>query len=54
MGQYDDAMSIVAAVVIVSTVAFIQENRSEKAVEALNHFVTHKCCVVRDGKVSLI
>lgn len=51
MGQYDDAASIVAAVIIVSTVAFIQEYRSEKSVEALKHFVTHKCFVIRDGKV---
>jgi Ca2+-transporting ATPase len=51
MGQYDDAVSIVIAVIIVSTVAFIQEYKSEKAVEALTQYVTHLCHVVRDDKV---
>jgi magnesium-transporting ATPase (P-type) len=36
MGQYDDAISIFAAVTIVGTVAFVQEYRSEKSLAALN------------------
>jgi P-type Ca2+ transporter type 2C len=36
MGQYDDAISIFAAVTIVGTVAFVQEYRSEQSLAALN------------------
>ena len=43
MRQYDDALSICAAVLIVSTVAFIQEYRSEKSLEALNKLVVDHC-----------
>ncbi len=53
MGQYDDAASIIVAVLIVSTVAFIQEYKSEKAVEALTQYVTHSCHVMRDEKVQV-
>ena len=51
MRQYDDALSIAAAVLIVSTVAFIQEYRSEKSLEALNKLVPPKCHALRDGRV---
>jgi len=51
IGQYDDALSIILAVIIVSTVAFVQEYRSEKAVEALHSFVAQSCQVLRDGRV---
>jgi len=54
VGQYDDAASIVLAVIIVSTVAFIQEYRSEKSLEALTQFVSHQCEVVREGRVTQI
>lgn len=36
MGQYDDAICVVIAVGIVLTVGFVQEQRSEKSLEALN------------------
>eukprot|EP00045_Choanoeca_perplexa_P012310 m.133816 g.133816 ORF g.133816 m.133816 type:complete len:904 (+) comp15959_c0_seq1:119-2830(+) len=49
MGQYDDALSITIAIVIVVTVAFVQEYKSEQALEALNSLVPHKCVLVRDG-----
>eukprot|EP00727_Mastigamoeba_balamuthi_P008064 m51a1_g3879 putative calcium-transporting p-type TPase (907) ;mRNA; f:32706-36032 len=49
MRQFEDAMSIVLAVVIVSTVGFIQEYKSEKAVEALKQFIALRCVVVREG-----
>lgn len=51
MRQYDDALSIAAAVLIVSTVAFIQEYRSEKSLEALNKLVPPKAHALRDGRV---
>jgi len=49
IGAYDDAFSIILAVIIVSTVAFVQEYRSEKSLEALTQLVTYRCEVVRDG-----
>ncbi|KAF7294027.1 Calcium-transporting ATPase 1 [Mycena kentingensis (nom. inval.)] len=49
MGNYDDAISIVVAVLIVLTVGFVQEQRSEKSLEALNKLVPHHCHVLRDG-----
>jgi P-type Ca2+ transporter type 2C len=50
MRQYDDALSITIAIVIVVTVAFIQENRAEKEIEALKRLVPPKCVCIRDGK----
>ncbi|CAH1779403.1 unnamed protein product [Owenia fusiformis] len=52
MRQYDDAVSITVAIVIVVTVAFIQEYRSEKSLEALTKLVPPKCHCLRDGKLS--
>ncbi|KAJ8654913.1 calcium-transporting P-type ATPase, PMR1-type [Lichtheimia ornata] len=51
MGQMDDAISITMAIIIVVTVAFVQEYRSEKSLEALNKLVPHYCHLVRDGQV---
>jgi Ca2+-transporting ATPase len=50
MGNIDDAVSITVAVLIVLTVGFIQERRSEKSLEALNKLVPHYCHLLRDGK----
>ncbi|KAI8879967.1 PMR1-type calcium-transporting P-type ATPase [Backusella circina FSU 941] len=52
MGQFDDAISITMAIVIVVTVAFVQEYRSEKSLEALNKLVPHHCHLIRDGQLS--
>ena len=49
VGQYDDAISIAAAVLIVGTVAFVQEYRSEQSLEALNTLVPPRCHVLREG-----
>eukprot|EP01105_Mastigella_eilhardi_P027097 TRINITY_DN8188_c0_g1_i1.p1 TRINITY_DN8188_c0_g1~~TRINITY_DN8188_c0_g1_i1.p1 ORF type:complete len:951 (+),score=269.56 TRINITY_DN8188_c0_g1_i1:107-2854(+) len=49
MREFEDALSIILAVVIVSTVGFVQEYKSEKAVEALKEFIAHRCVVLRDG-----
>ena len=49
MKQYDDAFSIVLAVVIVSTVGFVQEYKSEQSVAALKELIAHRCVVLRDG-----
>ncbi|KAI0076399.1 calcium-transporting P, partial [Panus rudis PR-1116 ss-1] len=50
MGNIDDAVSITIAVLIVLTVGFVQEQRSEKSLEALNKLVPHHCHLIRDGK----
>ncbi|XP_064640743.1 calcium-transporting ATPase type 2C member 1-like isoform X2 [Lineus longissimus] len=51
MQQFDDAISITVAIVIVVTVAFIQEYRSEKSLEALKKLVPPKCHCVRGGRI---
>ncbi|KII95488.1 hypothetical protein PLICRDRAFT_96597 [Plicaturopsis crispa FD-325 SS-3] len=50
VGNVDDAVSIGIAVLIVLTVGFVQEQRSEKSLEALNKLVPHHCHVIRDGR----
>ncbi|KAH9935143.1 calcium-transporting ATPase [Epithele typhae] len=50
MGNIDDAVSITVAVLIVLTVGFVQEQRSEKSLEALNKLVPHHCHLIREGK----
>ncbi|KAH3774983.1 calcium-transporting ATPase type 2C member 1-like [Dreissena polymorpha] len=49
MRQFDDAISITVAIIIVSTVAFVQEYRSEKSLEALSKLVPPKCHCLREG-----
>ncbi|KIK60813.1 hypothetical protein GYMLUDRAFT_43427 [Collybiopsis luxurians FD-317 M1] len=50
MGNVDDAVSITVAVLIVLTVGFVQERRSEKSLEALNKLVPHHCHVIRSNQ----
>lgn len=47
MGNFEDAVSIAIAVTIVVTVAFVQEYRSEKSLEALSQLVPHFAHVIR-------
>ena len=47
VGNMDDAVSITVAVTIVVTVGFVQEYRSEKSIEALNHLVPNHAHLVR-------
>jgi len=47
VGSVDDAVSIAIAVTIVVTVAFVQEYRSEKSIEALNHLVPNHAHLIR-------
>ncbi|KAK9775740.1 hypothetical protein SCAR479_07556 [Seiridium cardinale] len=47
VGNLDDAVSITVAVTIVVTVGFVQEYRSEKSIEALNHLVPNHAHLVR-------
>eukprot|EP00667_Euglena_gracilis_P002394 EG_transcript_2393 len=47
--QFDDAISITAAVLIVSTVGFVQTYRSEKSLEELTRLMPPMCRCLRDG-----
>uniref|UniRef100_A0AAV1VD61 P-type Ca(2+) transporter n=1 Tax=Peronospora matthiolae TaxID=2874970 RepID=A0AAV1VD61_9STRA len=51
MGHTDDALSIAVAITIVVTVAFVQEYRSEKTLDALKELVPPHCKVLRAGTV---
>ncbi len=48
--RYDDAISITLAVLIVSSVAFVQEYRSEQSLAALNSLVPPRATALRGGK----
>ena len=50
MGQFDDAISISLAIIIVVTVAFIQEYKSEKSLKELNRLVPPSCKAIRSGR----
>ncbi|KAI9789047.1 MAG: High affinity Ca2+/Mn2+ P-type ATPase-like protein [Peltula sp. TS41687] len=52
LGNWDDAISITIAVIIVVSVAFVQEYRSEKSLEALNRLVPHHAHLIRNGHSS--
>jgi Ca2+-transporting ATPase len=52
--QYDDAVSIMCAVVIVSTVAFVQEYRSEQSIAALASLIPPVCNCLRGGQIATI
>ncbi|XP_034973810.1 calcium-transporting ATPase type 2C member 2 [Zootoca vivipara] len=52
--EYEDAVSIAMAVIIVVTVAFIQEHRSEKSLEELNKLVPPECNCMREGKLQVL
>lgn len=51
LGNTTDAFSILLALLIVATVAGVQEWRSEAALEKLAHLVPPTCTVLRDGKI---
>lgn len=51
VGNKDDALSISIAVTIVVAVAFVQEYRSEKSIEALNHLVPNHAHLIRAEQV---
>ncbi|XP_018363238.1 PREDICTED: calcium-transporting ATPase type 2C member 1 isoform X1 [Trachymyrmex cornetzi] len=51
MKQFDDAVSITVAIIIVVTVAFVQEYRSEKSLEELNKLVPPICHCLRESRV---
>ena len=54
VGQWDDAISIMLAVLIVLIVAFVQEWRSEKSLALLNNLVPHQTTCLRDGRLQTV
>lgn len=52
MGNIDDSISIALAIIIVVTVGFVQEYKSEKSLEALNKLVPAECHLIRSGQLS--
>nr|KAJ3421755.1 High affinity Ca2+/Mn2+ P-type ATPase-like protein [Polyrhizophydium stewartii] len=52
LGNIHDAISITLAIVIVLTVAFVQEYQSEKSLEALNKLAPPHCRVLRGGHIT--
>ena len=54
MQQFDDACSITVAIVIVVTVGFVQEYRSEKTLEKMGALLPPTCHVLRDGSTQQI
>lgn len=54
MNNVDDAVSITLAIVIVVSVGFIQEYRSEKSLEALNNLVPAEAHLTRNGNTSTV
>ncbi|CAE6396398.1 hypothetical protein ACGC1H_005329 [Rhizoctonia solani] len=50
LGNFDDAVSITVAILIVVTVGYVQERRSEESLSALNKLVPHHCHIIRDGQ----
>lgn len=54
MGQTDDGISIFLAIVIVVTVGFVQEYRSEKSLEALNKLVPAEAHLTRNGNSTTV
>jgi len=49
LGQVENAVSIGVALLIVGTVGFIQEYRTERSLEALKRLAPPRCRVIRDG-----
>lgn len=54
MGNIDDAVSITAAILIVVTVGFVQEYRSEKSLEALNKLVPEMAHLTRNNATETV
>ncbi|GMM47181.1 Ca(2+)/Mn(2+)-transporting P-type ATPase [Pichia kluyveri] len=54
MGNIDDAISITAAILLVVTVGFVQEYRSEKSLEALNKLVPEMAHLTRNNSTETV
>ena len=54
VGELIDSTIIIAIVILAVTVAFIQEYKSEKAIEALKKMIAATCRVIRNNEESII
>lgn len=54
IGEVIDTVIIIAIVILSTLVGFVQEFKSEKAIEALRKMTAARCWVIRDNKESLI
>jgi len=54
LGEVKDALVILAIVLLMSLLGFIQEYRAEKTIEALRKLTTPKAKVIRDGVLKVI
>ncbi|KYH42131.1 MAG: ATPase [Candidatus Bathyarchaeota archaeon B63] len=54
MEEYADAITISVIVILNATVGFVQEYRSEKAMEALRRYAAPRARVLRDGREKVI
>ena len=52
--EYADALTIGAIVILNAAVGFVQEYRSEKAIEAMKRLQAPRAHVLRDGKLTMI
>lgn len=52
MRQFDDAVSIAMAIIIVVTVGFVQEYRSEKTLERMGALLPPTCRLLREGQLA--
>lgn len=54
VGEYADSIIILAVVFLNATIGVVQENKAEKAIEALNKLTTPRSLVRRDGEIKEI
>ncbi|HET7345661.1 MAG TPA: HAD-IC family P-type ATPase [Nitrososphaeraceae archaeon] len=54
VGEFIDAVIIIAIVILSTIVGFIQEYKSEKAIEALKKMTAATCRVIRNNQESII
>ena len=50
LGERDDAAILLAAVLIIMTMSFVQERKSERAIEALRDLSSPRALVLREGR----
>lgn len=53
-GELKDALFIAVVIIINTAVGYFQENRAEKAIEALKDSLSNKSTVVRDNRIQII
>lgn len=54
LGEYVDAITILAIVLINAILGFIQENRAERSIKALKKLTAHTASVIRDGSIQQV